>query len=145
MKSCIFNCDQVSNKSKEIVGNAYKGDHNNYFAAESLRMGERRRGSTSLSAKQIDVGAQRATLQYTYVLGKRLREMELLTVGSVPSGLDKHMRYLDTYAQIPASSKRECACVCMRVIMSPFFEPFGKPKRRDGERYRSHCCCTFVR
>ena len=43
MKSCIFNCDQVSNKSKEIaeiVGNAYKGDHNNYFAAESLRMGD---------------------------------------------------------------------------------------------------------
>ena len=43
MKSCIFNCDQVSNKSKEIteiVGNAYIGDHNNYFAAESLRMGD---------------------------------------------------------------------------------------------------------
>ena len=43
MKSCIFNCDKVSNKSKEIaeiVGNAYKGDHNNYFAAESLRMGD---------------------------------------------------------------------------------------------------------
>ena len=40
MKSCIFNCDQVSNKSKEIVSNAYKGDHNNYFAAESLRMGD---------------------------------------------------------------------------------------------------------
>ena len=34
MKSCIINCDQVSN---EIVGN---GDHNNYFAAESLRMGD---------------------------------------------------------------------------------------------------------
>ena len=34
MKSCIFNCDQVS---KEI---AYKGDHNNYFAAESLGMGD---------------------------------------------------------------------------------------------------------
>ena len=33
MKSCIFNCDQVSNEIAEIVGNAYKGDHNNYFAA----------------------------------------------------------------------------------------------------------------
>ena len=43
MKSCIFNCDQVSNKSKqiaEIVGNVYKGAHNNYFAAELLRMGD---------------------------------------------------------------------------------------------------------
>ena len=33
----------VSNKSKEIaeiVSNAYKGDHNNYFAAESLRVGD---------------------------------------------------------------------------------------------------------
>ena len=40
LKSCIFNCDQVSNKIAEIVGNAYKGDHNNYFAAESLHMGD---------------------------------------------------------------------------------------------------------
>ena len=41
MKSCIFNCYQVSNKSKEIaeiVDNACKGDHSNYFAAESLCM-----------------------------------------------------------------------------------------------------------
>ena len=79
MKSCIFNCDQVSNKSKEIaeiVGNAYKGDHNNYFEAESLRMGdERRRGSARLCVKLIDVRTRRtrqtpATLPYTYVLTK---------------------------------------------------------------------------
>ena len=33
----------MSNKSKEIaeiVSDAYKGDHNNYSAAESLRMGD---------------------------------------------------------------------------------------------------------
>ena len=57
MKSCIFNCDQVSKESKEIaefVGNAYKGDHNNYFAAESLRT--RRRGSNT-SDSAIDVRA----------------------------------------------------------------------------------------
>ena len=35
MKSCIFNCDQVSKEIAEIVGNACKG---NYFATESLRM-----------------------------------------------------------------------------------------------------------
>ena len=35
----------MSNKSKEmaeIVGNAYKGDHNNYFATESLCMGDKK-------------------------------------------------------------------------------------------------------
>ena len=73
-KSCIFNCDQVSNEIAEIVGNAYKGDHNNYFAAVYV-WETRRRGSARLSAKLIDVGARRtrqtrATLPYTYVLTK---------------------------------------------------------------------------
>ena len=44
MKSCIFNCDQVSKEIAEIVGNAYKGDHNNYFSAESARTYGRREG-----------------------------------------------------------------------------------------------------
>ena len=60
MKSCIFNCDQVSNKSKEIaeiVGNEHKGDHNNYFAAESLHMGDE--NAWLRGAKLIDVRDRR--------------------------------------------------------------------------------------
>ena len=72
MKSCICSCDQVSNKSKEIaeiVGNATTLRLNHYVCET------RRRGSSRLSAKQIDVGARytrqtRVTLPYTYVLGK---------------------------------------------------------------------------
>ena len=77
MKSCIFNCDEVSNKNKEIAEIVM---HIKVTITTTLRLNHyvwetRRRGSARLSTKLIDVGARRTrqtrvTLPYTYVLAK---------------------------------------------------------------------------